>query len=495
VTLNPAAPATKTISARTLAARVFVWPACIPALLLHVYGAHDDHPIGARWYAGLLCCLAMVCVAYAPRFTMPIVAVGIGYFYAALGMPVFSRAILNTARGPVRISYRGLEEAATGALLVAGIAVVTAFLADRIGAHLGQRIANGVDGQTPYGVSASSAARWLAGVCTASHLAVSFNLPLGPLKQPLGVLGAPALILPLLFWDWTQTHRRGTWYLLWGIVALLGVRGLLGGMLQDALMPAIVASCLLWWHRGKLPVRVFAAGVVFILIFNPAKHHYRQKAWFSNTPLTSVDRAKLWAEAIEATFTGSSTEENLNQSFESTSSRMNTLVQVGHMFDSVPERIAHAGPDKWLQVPLMLVPRLFWPDKPVQERFFNKDYTFTFGIQDPRRTRGTSITLPTIADGYWRLGWTGVVIEAVLLGFTLGLGQGISRVNARAALLVSAALLQVRTEYHPFGTVTGLIQQCFIALVIAVVANKLGALSGGASLVSRGNAMQRQAAR
>jgi hypothetical protein len=239
----------------------------------------------------------------------------------------------------------------------------------------------------------------------------------------------------------------------------------------------VFAAGLVWARSGQLPVRLFAGGFALLLILNPAKHEYRMRAWWSGDKVTPLDSAVIWMEALEATYTGQQDEAALAEHLEATSSRMSVLGQVGQVFEWVPDRVPWAGPEKWLQVPNLLIPRVLWRDKPIQENFFNRNYTVAFNIQSPRTMGMTSITLPAVADGYWRLGWLGVLIEGLLVGLIMGTAQGISRVDSLANLLVAASMVIVRTDYHVFGHVTGIIQQVCVALIVAWATDRMASLA------------------
>lgn len=75
-------------------------------------------------------------------------------------------------------------------------------------------------------------------------------------------------------------------------------------------------------------------------------------------------------------------------------------------------------PGQWtLSLAATLIPRFLWPEKPVaaaQGREFNRIVT---GYDEARSRVGMSI----YADGYWKMGWLGVVLFSAAAGLILGL--------------------------------------------------------------------------
>jgi hypothetical protein len=286
------------------------------------------------------------------------------------------------------------------------------------------------------------------------------------ISRVLGVVGASTLSLPLLRWSgrWSGNHvpfYAGALYL-----AVLGLRG---GMIADALMPGVIVGALLWAERGRIPVVLIVVGALTLVLLNPAKHAYRQLTWWGRpADAGPLYAAEAWLSALESTYAGTDSDDALDMGARSTRDRLSTIAQVAQIYALVPASIPHAGADKWLQTPLLLVPRMLWEDKPVLEYFYNKDYTHTFKLQDRRHTQ-TSITVPTVGDGYWRLGWFGVVCEGLLMGVLLGCAQAFGNGWSLRGMLIGAATLIVRTDYHAFGTVMGVLQQGAAAWMFAWV--------------------------
>ncbi len=460
------------ISARTLTARVLVWPACAVAIWVHLSFAHRDYSDQTRLQAGLLCSLALLALAFSPVGAFPTLAIGIGYFYVALGAPIFSRTELWLVKGRLRLSSHAFDEATLGALVLASVAILVALIADRATSGLFKRAIERFDRKTVRGAGLGSRARTAGLAFVAIALVPALWAKwLGPLTQPISLLSNSIFALVFLFEYEEQIKTRAARYLPWGAALFLFFLGARSGMLQNAFIPVITAAALAWSRRGKLPLRLLAAGVALLLILNPAKGVYRQLQWYQRGNASSSPWEN-WSRALEQTYAGKDAETSLNAGVESTRSRTSTLGQVAQIYSWVPSRVPFDGPDRWLYQAVLLVPRVLWPDKPVQGET-NRNYTHTFRLQDPRVKTHTSITVPAVGDGYWRLGWLGVGIEGVALGLVLGIAQGISRARTRTAWLLAGSWMIVRTDYHIFGMVTGLVQAFVVAIAVAWLANRL----------------------
>lgn len=427
----------------------------------------------ARVHAGLLCCLALLCTGFAPVRVMPAVSIGTGFLYLSLGQPVFSKAIATSIRGPFRLPARALEEATLGALTYALVAIGVALVVDRLLRRTAWSLTQRLDGGGAYGPADTSVARAFALTAVVLRSVAVAGGSLGAFAQPVGLLTSPLIVLTLLFWDAERTQEPAARTLFWAVTGYLAFVGLLSGMLQELLLPGIIAASLMWAHRARLPLTMIAVSAAVLIFLTPAKHVYRELTWYDNKP-TTFEKIELWGIALERVYFSDRSQTDAADSVGRTTSRFSTLSQVAQIFDSVPARIPYAGAERWLGLGELMIPRLFWPEKPVFDTYYNRNYTYTFHLQD--RMSGGSITLPSVGDGYWRLGWMGVFIEAAILGMFMGAAQGVSRGGTRSALLLAGALLQVRPDSHIFGALVGTLQQTLVALCVAIVAKLMADL-------------------
>lgn len=457
----------RSLSARTWTGRLVAIPLCVVALAIHVSFGHEDYSLLARFQAGALCCLALLSTGFAPVRVMPAVAIGAGFMYLALGQPIFARAIASSTRGPVRLPVRALEDATLAGLVYTLFAIAVALIVDRMLRRTTWSLTHRLDGGGVYGAADTTVARSFAALAILGRTAALAGVPLGSMAQPIGLLTSPLIMLTFLFWDAEHTQRPAARTILWLAAGYLAFLGMLSGMLQELLAPGVIMASLMWAHRAKLPVTMIGISAAILIFLTPAKHVYRELAWYQNKP-TMLEKIALWGTAIERTYLDDRSHADASSSLERTTSRFSTVAQVAQIFDSVPARIPFAGPERWFGLMQLAVPRVLWPQKPILDQYYNRNYTHIFHLQN--RASAGSITLPSVGDGYWRLGWPGIFIEAGIFGFFMGAAQGVSRGGSRSALLLAGALLQLRPDGHIFGAIIGTLQQTLLAFAVIVLA-------------------------
>ncbi|MFM7008644.1 MAG: hypothetical protein ACKO0Z_04835 [Betaproteobacteria bacterium] len=97
-------------------------------------------------------------------------------------------------------------------------------------------------------------------------------------------------------------------------------------------------------------------------------------------------------------------------------------------------------PGRW-NVPILqfLVPRIFWPDKPVLD---NAGQTFNRIVTQNEKISGR-VSITVFGEGYWIAGWPGLALFATLSGLILGLvmRQSLAWLDQRDYLYFPVALL------------------------------------------------------
>jgi hypothetical protein len=232
-----------------------------------------------------------------------------------------------------------------------------------------------------------------------------------------------SLLIPLFT---AQYLLRGTGKLALGL--LLGVQILLTffssmlGIAAFALRDVWLTHVLL---GKKFPWSVGVAIIAAFVIINPAKVIFRQAASGS---LDFGEAAGQWSSALEQTWEpelgrrGSAREE----AFKATSSRLDQNGVAAHVYSTVPSRKPFAYGRTYEDIPLLLVPRVLYPNKPTTQGHTRSRWGIEIGIQNPRSIDTTAYAIPAHAEAYWNFGWVGVVAVPFLLGVFVGL---ILRIN------------------------------------------------------------------
>lgn len=107
-------------------------------------------------------------------------------------------------------------------------------------------------------------------------------------------------------------------------------------------------------------------------------------------------------------------------------------------------------PGEWTLTPAFLVPRFLWPEKPIVN---GRGQTFTQIVTgNPDATSRTGITV--YADGYWTMGWSGVILFCAFMGAILGIFNRLTYqyVSRRSLIYLPVILLAIQAGgYGPMG--------------------------------------------
>lgn len=454
------------------------WVLALVVFIIHLSERHPGYSEVAAACSGLLAVAAILAATHARLGVLPALQVLLLHLYLSLGTAVFWPPVIKLTDGRLRLSSRSLDEATMATLLFTIVAALAFWLASRSCARFAPGVARLLD-RHEYTPLDSAIARIMAAfqVVVFCLLNVTdLRTPIfGSLTYAVTLLSLPSLPLGLLIWDIRETNDMGARILLWSSVVVMSFIGLSTGMLGSAITPFVSLCLLTWTIQGRLPGGALIMAVILLLSLNSAKHVYRRLSWRGGPELSLSERSTNWVEAINQTYRGSYAGQEadaFSESAESTAGRMHTLPQVAHIFDWVPARIPHAGAEQWLKLPLEFVPRAIWPDKPLHIVEYNQRYTLTFRLQNRTSIRTTAVALPPVGDGYWRLGWFGVVIEGALLGLLAGLYKAFSRPDSRSLAIIScAAVASMSADAHVMAYLSGLPQFAIAMAAVFVTLN------------------------
>lgn len=433
--------------------RMLSWPVGALCVIVHLTWRDPGFSEQAALCAGLLGALAVIALAHTRPHTLPAVPFFLVHFYLAFGAAVFSPPVLYGNRGRIWVSSYGFDEALLAALLFPLIAAFGWLPMVRVGKKYGPGLGRILDREGKHREGDVIAARSVAVASVVLRFVLQTGVlgatPLGGWQHIATLFVDPTLPLAVLYWDAERTRTPVARAFFWAALSLIVLAGLGTGALGLAVQPMLVTWMLMWTVRGRLPVGIIVAAVFTFTMLNSAKFAYRSLTWDRNY-VGMFERAENWGTAVSRTYEGRGSEV-ISESAQGTAHRFTVLAQVAQILDWVPARVPYAGPQQWLQLPLEFVPRGLWANKPVHMIEFNNRYTVNFGLQHWRDTKRTAITLPVIGDGYWRLGWLGVVIEALLFGALVGFHQGIAAAPTRGLVVIAIGFLaSTPVDQHVF---------------------------------------------
>ncbi|HYD41546.1 MAG TPA: hypothetical protein VEB43_12030 [Anaeromyxobacter sp.] len=375
------------------------------------------------------------------------------YLYWGLGTVTASEEQLAAA-GP-----RGWAGAAAAACVVTAGFLLAAPLGRRLGVLGAIPLERCLPGTAPR-LSAVVILPWLALTAAVQADAFAGKVP-GSLYFVVQTVGGYSPLLAALAWRDLRAGRRSPWLV--GCTVALSIAGLLTGMLEAAVQPVLMAITLQVVLRRRVPWRLLAAGALVIVIVNPAKHHYREAAW--EDAVTREERAardprvaaERWWKALRAAWLPG--QPATAQHTSGLASRLNELAINAEVIDRVPAAIPYDRGWAWQFIPVSIIPRFLYPGKPDFTDVFNDRFAITFAIQTKLETETSTSAFPLVADGYWNLGWPGVVIVALATGMVIGLFIGLFRARTWATTAVATSTFAALHANSAFGVqVIGILQ-------------------------------------
>ncbi len=377
--------------------------------------------------------------------------------------------------------------------VVAGVVVAAAYLlAHPVSRRLGACAAGGLERLLPPTAPPLSTVvvlPWLA-IAAAIHADVGAQVFPGSVYYAAQTLGDYAPLLAAIAWRDLRRGGRSVWLVVCTII--LSLAGMLTGMMEAAVQPVLLALTLYVALRRKVPWRLLAAGVLIVVVVNPAKHRYRELAWEDALSRQEQERttkdpriaAERWAKALRDTW-GPGNARRAGQG-GGLASRLDELGLNARIIDSVPGAFPHDRGRSWGYVALSLVPRFLYPEKPDFTDVYNDRFAVTFGFQTREETETSTSAFPLVADGYWNFGWPGIVFVALACGVLIGLFAGLFRTTTWAMTAIGvSAFAQLHANSAMALQMMGVVQH---VVGLSVVVWITWAISVGVDAIRRGRA-------
>lgn len=376
-------------------------------------------------------------------------------FYLYWGMPslVFQGGMRNTFVS---------EEAATASLVAVNVVVACVVIAEPLGERLGARFAPFVARTLP--AQAPPRRLFLYGPWLLYALAVHAGWVAEAVPPEFRnislLLGSFVPLLVSFAMDAGAAGRRGQLEL-WGVTLVFSLVGFSTGMMEKVISPLLVGALVFFFYRRSIPLRLVAVVAALVFVVNPAKHVYRSIAWADaerraeRDPMTALAN---WGEAFRRTWLEG--EVTTEEKVEGLGDRFNELAYIGATFQMCPSLIPHQRGADWIFIPLSVVPRALYPDKPDYTEIYNHRFNIVFGFQTADMTRTSTNSFPLVSDGYWNFGWPGVVIVGVLTGLALGVfGTALTTTTWGGMSLAALIFIELHAHTHLARTLTGTLQQ------------------------------------
>jgi hypothetical protein len=333
-----------------------------------------------------------------------------------------------------------------GAAVATSVVTAAFLLAHPTGRRLGACAAGAFEAWLPRtapSVTPVILVPWLA-LTVAVHADVAAGVIPSRVYFVAQTLGDYSPLLAAIAWRDLRRGRRSRWLV--ASTISLSLAGLLTGMMEAVVQPVLLAITLYVVLQRRIPWRFLVAGALIVIIINPAKHRYREAAWEDAESRQEQTRstkdpwvaAERWWKALKTTWTSDRSDGETTTS--GLASRLDELGINAVVLDKTPSVIPFDRGQTWGYLAVSLVPRFLYPDKPNFTGIYNDRFSITFGFQTAEETETSTGAFPLVSDGYWNLGWPGVVFVAIASGCLIGVFAGVFRARSWASTAIAASI-------------------------------------------------------
>jgi hypothetical protein len=239
---------------------------------------------------------------------------------------------------------------------------------------------------------------------------VTFPVPSNLLVASLLALlqGLPLFTIILGGALWDKLSGLGKLFLIAMVIALCS-NGVFGLSKLAALLPPVVLG-LGWWLSGHMRKSALAlfAGLTLVYFSGFAELVTVSRFHVSYDPVTNSvsDRAGIIADSIGRVreLKSDGADARLLQRF--------TLAPFQAYFMNLYD--SGAPGDSLDMIPVVLIPRALWPDKPIIAPGAEFDLIFR-GYESE-----SNLGIGFVSEAYWNLGWAGVLLVSMFIGLTIG---------------------------------------------------------------------------
>lgn len=178
--------------------------------------------------------------------------------------------------------------------------------------------------------------------------------------------------------------------------------------------------------RKKLPWLLIGGTIALAALLNPAKSIFRasllDQGQAARTAQPFERTFLLWQDALSTTWSdeGRASRPDGRPGIQATIQRLNYNDMSAHIYTVVPSRLPYEWGGTYADIPMVLVPRVIYPDKPVADSYTRGRWLIRLGLQTRETVQQTAIAIPMPAEAYWNFGWPGVFGVALLLGMAVG---------------------------------------------------------------------------
>jgi len=210
--------------------------------------------------------------------------------------------------------------------------------------------------------------------------------------------------------------RRWQSYLAYALVAASALAGLVSGLSEFALKPALVWMVCQWIVQRRVPTKLAAVIAAMFFVLQPVKLIYRAETWSGSHRFSLGGKVALYGRLINDYWSGVRTRSDVATDVRrSSSSRLTLLMSTARFVELTPSQVDFKHGETMSYMFYALIPRLLWHDKPIAQDAA-KVLPVEYGWQSEVSTQTTSFSVGHIAEVYVNFGLGGIVPLFLLFG-------------------------------------------------------------------------------
>lgn len=238
----------------------------------------------------------------------------------------------------------------------------------------------------------------------------------------------------------------------------------------------ILLTAMLAYTMGskRPPIIAGLCCAVILAFLHVGKGEFRSQYWSEGTNINEAARNPLEAYSrwVEASWNASFSEKAEGPALRGVIERGSLLQMVALVVAETPTNRPYLYGKTYLQLGVLLTPRVFWPAKP-RGSLPTETLALYYEIQTPEALESTSIGLGPIAEAWSNFGWIGVIAAGAAVGLVFGKGASLSlhAIPSEPGFIIAALMvpLAVDMEHSLAQVTTILIQTLAIGCLLIIL--------------------------
>lgn len=219
----------------------------------------------------------------------------------------------------------------------------------------------------------------------------------------------------------------------------------------------------------RIPIVLVAVVVMIVAVLHNGKSRMREIYWQgSMRPPTLTELPAFYTQWFRIGAAKSEKQEELHRSLtENLFERASLFQMLCLVVDRVPAYDPYLYGESYVDVPALLIPRLFWPDKP-STLLSNVRLALYFGLVDQDSALQVSIAFGPLAEAYANFGLLGLALLGLCIGVSFKsvslLSVGAPQLSAIGLFVILLTAWSFQVEMAAATWITSLFQASVVVL-------------------------------